>query len=204
MTAEVLFNLDLVVNELIHDDRAERNWFSTASFGTDRSRSPGHLVLLSLAILCETLVTSWKAIYTKNEKIHLQVSHGFFFPNILKECLRNAGWCSGEIEALDLDAETYCSSAFLLSHVNRHILGKSHLSCDKDRCKAYDMDHHTYKSKHVMQECRCRLLPGANGAANLCTSWILDDGGMPLVRLSDPGRDEEAFVNVIYCPIVRR
>ena len=204
MTAEVLFTLERVIDELIHDDLQDRNWFSTAKSGTDRSRSPGHLVLLSLIILCETLITSWRAIYDKNEKIHLQVSHGFLFPNIIMERLGNAGWCLGEIEAMELDGDTNCSSAFLMGRVDRYILQKSHLSCEKVQCKAYDIDDRTYKSKHVMQECRCKVLPGADDPANLCTSWILDEGGMPIVWLSDPGNDEEAFVNVIYCPIVSR
>lgn len=204
MTAEVLFTLDKVIDELIADDRAERNWFSAAKSGRERSKSVGHLVLLSLVVLCETLVASWKNIYAKNENIHLRPSHGFLFPNIIKDRLRNAGWCVGEIDAMDTDSDISCSSAFLLGSINQYILGKSHFSCDKVRCKAYDIDYDTYESKHVAQGCHCKLIPGLHEPANICISWILDDGGMPIVWLSDPGKDEEAVVNVIYCPIVRR
>lgn len=204
MTAEILFTLDLVIDELIKDDCEERNWFSTATPGMERHRSSGHLVLLSLIVLSETLVSSWKIIYAKNENIHLRPSYGFLFPNVIKELLRNAGWCPGEISAMDTDSDINCSSAFLLSSMDRNILCKNHLSCDEVRCKAYDIDYDIYESKHVTQGCRCELLPRTNEPADICISWILDDGGMPIVWLSDQGKDQEAVVNVIYCPVVRR
>ena len=61
-TGHVLWYLDRVVNDLITDDRKERDWFSTAMSGTDRSTLSGHLVLLSLVALYGTLVTSWSAV----------------------------------------------------------------------------------------------------------------------------------------------
>lgn len=103
-----------------------------------------------------------------------------------------------------LDGDINCSSAFLLGCMNRCIVHKSHLSCDKTPRRAYDIDYHTYESNHTMQECRCKLLPGTSDPAHVCISWIIDEGGMPIVLLSDSGKDEETAVNVIYCPIIRR
>ena len=74
MTAEVLMNWDLVIDELIQGNSGELDCFSTATFGINRSRSPGELIDLSMITFCETLAYCGPSATTSFESQGLLVN----------------------------------------------------------------------------------------------------------------------------------
>lgn len=202
-SAQLLDHVDLVLSNLIYDDRRSGEWFSREMDAGERLASPGHLTILSVLLLCETLTNAWHLIYEKNADLHRRPACAHVFPTVLRGLMARAGWCPGEIESPDINADINSSSAYLLAMMDRTVLEKDHTSCDIARCTAYDVDYDSYKTKHTTLGCLCRQLPMLTESINTCISWILDDGGMPLIWLSDLGSDEEALVNVTYCSIVR-
>lgn len=165
-------------------------------------KSPGHLVLLSIMMLYEALHAAATLIYQHFPGDPFP-GHLSNFPPLLKELLEIAGWCAFEIEALEQFPDIRCTSAYFLSMIDRRGLQKDHSSCSlAGKCRAYDVDYDAYVTKHVTPNCKCRFLPPDNSNVPLCVSWILDDGGIPLLTVHDNEDGVQPYLTVTYSPMV--
>ena len=193
---------DIIIASLVKDDRKQRGAFAPCFGAVERSQSPGHRVLLSIITLCETISIAGREIYEAQSNA-FKPSFSSLCPSILIQRLQSAGWCPWQIECLETDDSMSCLTLYMLSMIDQTCLGKDHTRCSTNKCYGYDVDYETYKSKHSSPNCNCTFLPRTDEDVISFVCWVLDNGGVPLLSLSDTGEDNDASINVIYCPLVR-
>jgi len=152
---------------------------SQSAYGTQAVSSERDSVLLSIAILGETLDVARDTVFFSGREEFYGVL-AWELPYFGKRLLQQAGWCTGEISALRHDFPDV-SSLYYVSTWDRSELSKDHSSYS-DRCLANQVDENTYKTRHADPECTCEHLPV--GKQQVVFS-ILDDGGIPVVWYSD-------------------
>jgi hypothetical protein len=166
------------------------------------SKSPGHLVLLSIILLCEHLHSAMHEIYRHLEGTPHLSSYNSMLPSTLILRLEAAGWCPGQIQMLETESSLNCSTAYLLGSMEMAFKGKNHSLCTKARCRAYDVDYKTYVTKHVDVGCKCVELPRTDTPELVSVSKALNQGELPLLWLEDSGIDRDALVRVTSCRLV--
>ncbi|KAK4941940.1 hypothetical protein LTR10_018270 [Elasticomyces elasticus] len=189
---------DVVISSLVTDDQRKEGAFAPKKSLVEPARSLGQRVVMSIIVLCETITAAGRQIYDAQPDAY-KPRFGVGFPSLLAERLKSAGYCPWQILQLESDSNMDCGTAYTLSRIDRTQLGKDHSRCSaNDKCYGYDVDYDTYTTRHVVPHCACVELPCAGDGVSLSISWILDDGGLPLLLLDDTGDDEEAAVRVVY------
>ena len=198
----IINNVEVVLTKLVEYDRRRIGPFSPHHGITDMSKPPGHLILLSIILLCETLDSAMREIYQHlRDTPHLSCFRSIF-PSTLILRLEAAGWCPGQIQMLEAETGLNCSTTYLLGSMEMALKGKGHSLCTKARCRAYDVDYETYVTKHVDVGCRCMGLPRKDTAELVSISKALNGGELPLLWLEDSGIDRDALVRVTSCRLV--
>ncbi|RDW81285.1 uncharacterized protein DSM5745_04842 [Aspergillus mulundensis] len=106
----------------------------------------------------------------------------------LDRALAEAGWCAAEISRLN--DQTDCSTRFYLAQVDRWAQGKDHSRCIAGQgCQAHQIDEPTYRTRH-RPDCKGEMCWDMGPVVEDVVK-ILDEGGYPLVNLSDNSRDVE-------------
>ncbi|KAL4996885.1 hypothetical protein BDV10DRAFT_202047 [Aspergillus recurvatus] len=107
----------------------------------------------------------------------------------LDQALSAAGWCEAEISRLG--SQTDCSTRIYLAQIDRWAQGKDHSRCVAGKgCQVHQIDEATYRTRH-RPDCKGEAMCWGVGPVVEDVVKILDDGGYPLVILSDSGREVE-------------
>ncbi|KAK7923545.1 hypothetical protein PG985_007616 [Apiospora marii] len=140
-------------------------------------------VVLSLILLGDTLshVFSEIGVSAAYEK-----RYRWPYPQYGKSMLLGAGWCPGEVAALMNNCRP--TVLFYLSTLDRRREEKDHSRCSvAEGCFANQLDEKTYKQVHSA-DCsgeRCAMVE----VSLTKTSDVLENGGIPLVRVTETGDD---------------
>jgi hypothetical protein len=122
-----------------------------------QTRLDGRL-LLSIAILLEYLIEMglsgpWHLI---EEKERAQVTENFMpgCRDLLLSRMKEDGWCPNEIKVHAFNSPT--SLLYFVSNLNPPRPERQHTvsKCNNFRCKAYNIDEATYKTKHAVDGCK--------------------------------------------------
>lgn len=185
---------------LVDHDKRGTGPFTHPLDAIAKSNSIGHRILLSIVLLCEALSTASHRIYHQQLERH-RSNFTSLTPSLLCDRLRAVGWCPWQIESLEAIQNLDCSTLYALSMMDRRALQKDHSKCSVDKCYGYDVNYETYTSKHVSRRCKCAFLPPEGSSVPLCVSWILDDGGLPLLSLSEGG-ESPPYLSIKYSSLV--
>jgi hypothetical protein len=113
-------------------------------------------VLLSISVLGETLDAAQDTVFFMGREEFYGVLTREL-PDFGKRLLLEAGWCTGEIEALCSDFPNV-SSLYYFSTWDRSTLGKNYDSCGQ-RCFANQVNEKTYETRNTDPKCPCTHLP---------------------------------------------
>ena len=145
-----------------------------------RVGSKAHQLMLSIVILGEALTNAASVIYEDFDN--------FSWPSVslvsvLLECV---GWCPFQVSQLHRRGTN--SHLYYLSFFNQQQFSKSHKSCCKDYCLAYQVDEKTYETRHVKEDCKCEFISFDEQAVDV-SKWI-EHGQTPLVKREVNGAGE--------------
>jgi hypothetical protein len=188
--------------KIIDDEYYERNqnFFSGPLVGecyewTDndvkwksRSMSPSHLLILSLAVLGETMEAARKICYENRDKI------SFRTPAFLSCLLEVTGWCTVDVKRVT--ELTGPSVTYYLTTIDRRSARESHKGCCPNTgCLAFQITANTYKGKHTTAECTCEYV-SLQGDLDFIKGCI-EEGTVPLIFLKSEEQAPELEIGLI-------
>ncbi|EXJ76571.1 uncharacterized protein A1O5_01079 [Cladophialophora psammophila CBS 110553] len=145
-----------------------------------RTLSPqADLICLSIEVLVWTLQLGSKS------DVYIEYNRNLFRAGgVLQKRMLDAGWCMYSVQQ-------FCglySPALLyyMSGLTRSKLDRCHKKCTPLKCYAHTIDPAFYKTKHVTENCTCRLL---KVDINELLS-VIKDRGIPIIQLS--GIDDQS------------
>src|SRR5271168_2802443 len=97
-------------------------------------------------------------------------------PAFLENRLKSAGWCPSEVANTQRLGP---SALYVATNIHRPADGKDHTSCNRIKCKAYDINEETYQTKHNVDGlCSCPFLgPPLKDVLNI----LLNTDSIPLI-----------------------
>jgi hypothetical protein len=165
-----------------------------------QTRLDGRL-LLSIAILLEYLIEMglngpWDLL---DERELASVTENFMpgCRELLLSRMKGGGWCPNEIRVLAFNSAA--SLLYFVSNLNPPRPQKEHAisKCNNFRCKAYNVDEATYKTKHAVDGCNCPFVFASQGDLY----DILKRGSIPLTStfecaIKDYGQGQRLYVKL--------
>jgi hypothetical protein len=166
-----------------------------------QTRLDGRL-LLSIAVLLEYLVEAgingpWDLF---DEKERASVTENFMpgCREFLLSRMKEDGWCPNEIKLLAFNSPP--SLLYFVSNLNPPRPEKDHAisKCNNYRCKAYNVDEATYRTKHTVDGCNCPYVFAAQGDL----FDILKSGSIPLTNpfecaVKDSDHGQRLYVKLV-------
>ncbi len=152
-----------------------------ADWNLGRVGSKAHQLILSIVMLGEALTNAASVIYEDFEK--------FGWPSIslVSILMEFVGWCPFQVSQLHQRSTN--SHLYYLSFFNQRQFSKSHKSCYKDYCLAYQVDEKTYETRHVKDDCKCDFISFDEQATEV-SKWI-ERRHTPLVKREVTSAGEE-------------
>lgn len=173
MLSEVSFLTMGITLEHGHKKPGKEDFFAPFSINDVKT---AEVVLLSITILGEALMKAKRIMLTEDPW------RGLSWPTIeiLKERLREAGWCPNEIKRMRGHDE---AGLLYLGNLSRQEFMPKHHQCSIQRCTASDTDETSYLVRHVNQFCDCEHI-GLDMAAQEQMSHLLSRGEIPVVGVT--------------------
>jgi hypothetical protein len=149
----------------------------------DSSTSVYQLILLSIAILGDTLTSCFLDVY------HLDCI-SWPKPILLQNRLLEANWCPSEIVKIERTASCALSCLYYLSFLDRRHISKSHRLCTRDHCEIEQLKR-TYSTSHWKDDCHCSETFLLGNSEFSVLGGLYPEGDTPIINVlpdTEPGK----------------
>lgn len=118
----------------------------------DFAPSSVHLILFSIQILCETLLTSREVLFPGYRlQLTPMSSFGSQVTHMVDSVLLRASWCWSEIQGLPKQNVL----RYYLSYMNRSSNQHNHSDCSREGCVFPSIPDHALRPVHTSEDCLC-------------------------------------------------